>query len=91
VSEALRQARRYLAFADESYVGLPVESAGNVAEGSGRAQFLSAQVGLLGISPEGVSVLIPSSGRKRRGKSGTVTQTYEAERLWRHHLTDKRA
>lgn len=51
VREALDQATSHLQFADESYVGLPMETARNVACGKRRAWFEERGVGVLGVAP----------------------------------------
>ncbi len=80
VTAALGQARRNLAFADESYVGLPMSLAKRMASGS-RRRFSDYGVGLIGVAKGDCRVLIAS--KPKPGAVDKVLQATIVERFWR--------
>ena len=84
IEDALCQAVNNLGFADESYVGLPVEVAKRLMKGRKRGEFEKSGVGIVAISPSGCRVLMRSvSGLS---KPDEVTQTHCVERFWQSYL-----
>ncbi|MDB4916648.1 MAG: hypothetical protein JWM95_4292 [Gemmatimonadetes bacterium] len=83
IDEVLRQARRNLGFADESYVALPSSNARRVASGLQRwDSFMASGIGLLAVGTDRCEVLV----RARPKPSGTdgAIQFYCVEKFWRN-------
>lgn len=90
VDDALHQAINNLGFADESYVGLPVDAARRLLDSKRKADFESRGVGVLAVSPTGCrDVLKPA--KCRSGRESTTTQAYSVERFWLPFLRDNGA
>lgn len=86
IEEVMRQALNNLAFASESYVGLPSELADRVAARPGRwAAYLNSGVGLVKVSRLGCETLIASS--RLDSASGEALEMYCVEKFWRTRLT----
>jgi len=83
LSEVLHQAAANRDFADESYVGLPMDFARRVALSSHRLDFKDAGVGLVGVVPEGCRCLIRAAPSQA---VDTVTQLHSVERFWRQEI-----
>jgi len=82
IDEAMQQALNNLGFAEESYVGLPVEVARRVAANASRwSRFFNAGVGLLSVTPRRCQVLVPP--RMNTGWTDTAIQLYCVEKFWR--------
>ncbi|WP_156955898.1 hypothetical protein [Solidesulfovibrio alcoholivorans] len=79
-SEALRQAEANLRFADESYVGLPLDAARKVCDSGLKEQFFSSGVGLLGFGRVSCDVVIKPQISK---KINIALQDHCIERFWR--------
>jgi hypothetical protein len=90
VDDALHQAINNLGFADESYVGLPVEAAKRLLDSKRKVDFESRGVGVLAVNPTGCrAVLRPA--KCRSGTESTATQVYSVERFWLPFLRDSKA
>jgi hypothetical protein len=82
IDEAMQQALNNLGFAEESYVGLPVELARRVAANASRwSDYFDAGVGLLSVARRGCQVLV--SARKTGNWTDTAIQLYCVEKFWR--------
>lgn len=87
IEEAMRQALNNLGFAEESYVGLPVEVAHRVVANASRwSDFLDAGVGLLSVARQGCEVLVPA--HKAQNRTDEAIQTYCVEKFWRTRVKD---
>jgi hypothetical protein len=80
ISEVLSQAQSNMAFADESYVGLPHENAKRLFASRDRRQLAEKGIGILGVLSSGVRVFLRS--RFETG-SNPVLKMHCAERFWR--------
>jgi hypothetical protein len=87
VEEALNQALSHLKFATHSYVGFPSKLAIRIARSKRRRAFLDAGVGVLGISPQGCEVLVPSQNQDSMERD-RILQMHCVERFWRTHVKD---
>lgn len=85
VSEVLTQARSNLEFADESYVGLPIDRAKILFTNREKRRLVERGIGLLGINKMGVTVLLRS---KFSGNSDQILKMHCAERFWRTYPKD---
>lgn len=85
-TEAVRQAREYLTFADEAYVALPARMAAAAARGPKRALFTESGLGVLGVSARGVRLLLKPEERRRAHELDRVARLHAVERLWRDYL-----
>jgi len=82
IEEVMHQALNNLGFAEESYVGLPAETARRVASNASRwSCFFDAGIGLLSVTRRGCKVLVPA--RKAQGRADTAIQLYCVEKFWR--------
>ncbi len=85
IDEAMQQAFNNLGFAEESYVGLPVEVARRVAANASRwSDYFDAGVGLLSVARRGCQVLVPA--RNAMNWADTAIQLYCVEKFWRTRL-----
>ena len=83
VHDVLHQAIANLEFADESYVGLPMEIAKRLLKSSTASSFVENGIGIVGLNPEGHKVLrSPICCRKR---IDPILQAHCIERFWRHY------
>ncbi|MFA5422704.1 MAG: hypothetical protein WC374_02480 [Phycisphaerae bacterium] len=85
ISEVLAQARNNLAFAEETYVGLPINKAKDLFENRKERQLIERGVGILGINRDKVQVLLRS---KSSESSDFVLKMHCAERFWKDALKD---
>jgi len=82
IDEAMQQAMNNLGFAEESYVGLPVEVARRVAANQSRwSDYFDAGVGLVGVAQRSCQVLVPA--RKAGHWTDPAIQLYCVEKFWR--------
>jgi hypothetical protein len=81
ISEALAQASSNCAFATESYVALPIESGVRIANSRRAEEFVRMGIGLLGVSRESCSRLLPCHGRL--ADPDEILQAHCVERFWR--------
>ena len=86
VTEVLYQAINHLEFADESYVGLPIEIAERVAKSPRRSEFLYNGIGILGITSDKCKVLLKSA--PSLSWQNPIFQAHCAERFWRTYIKD---
>ena len=84
ISEVLSQAQSNLAFAEESYVGLPIDKARSLFNYRKEKQLLENGIGILGIGHNKVQVLLRS---KYANKSNHILKMHCAERFWRDFST----
>ena len=91
VSAALAQAKPHLAFADECYVALPNDVAVRVSEGYRKKDFLDRGVGLLGVTPHDVHVLLRPGPCATEATLSSLLQAYCTERFWTMWLTSNTA
>ncbi len=82
ISEVLAQARSNLAFAEETYVGLPINKAKNLFARRKEQQLAERGIGILGIDCDKVQVLLRS---KFSGESEQILKMHCAERFWREY------
>lgn len=80
VNEALHQAINNLEFADESYVGLPMQIAIRVVQSEKETEFYNNGIGILGITPQKCKVLLKPTFRTSDPNS--IIQTHCVERFW---------
>ena len=83
IEDALNQARCNLAFATESYVGLPRDVADRAGNGSRRKLFDAAGVGLLSVERRNCGIIVPS---KNVGGADPLLQMHCGERFWRSNV-----
>jgi len=83
ISEVLSQAQSNIAFADESYVALPMEKARSLFANRKERQLVENGIGILGIDYERIHVLLRS---RCAGDSNDVLKMHCAERFWRTHF-----
>ncbi len=81
VQDALRQAVSNREFADESYVGLPLDRALRLMSTKNKAQFLENGIGILAVGATRCKVLLRSKPIKARASE--ILQRHFVERFWR--------
>lgn len=82
IDDAMHQARRNLGFADQSFVGLPLDVARRVAASPDRwGEFFHDGVGLLGVGKFRCRVLI--AARKSPEWTDEAIQLYCVDKFWR--------
>jgi hypothetical protein len=87
IDEAMRQALNNLGFADESYVGFPIEVAERIAANLSRWQvFFNAGIGLLSVDKRECKVLV--AARKTYDYTDKAIQLYCVEKFWRTRAKD---
>lgn len=86
IQDVLHQAISNLEFADESYVGLPMNKALHIVRSGALVPFIEHGIGIVGLSEERHRVLRLAE----RGIRSTdpILQTYCLERFWRQFSTD---
>ena len=84
IEEALHQAINNLAFADESYVGLPMKNAERVSTNARRRQFTYKGIGILGVTASECKVLLEP--RPENSYKNEFIQCYSVEKFWTMHL-----
>lgn len=84
VQDVLHQAIANLEFADESYVGLPMETARRLARSTAVSPFVEHGIGIVGLNEENYRVL--RSAKHDRQKSESILQAHCVERFWRHYI-----
>jgi hypothetical protein len=89
IDDALHQAINNLGFANESYVGLPAESAYRVVNGKKKADFHRGGIGVLAIASDSCRAVL-RMGKSRPGDK-TVSQVYSVERFWLPYLRGNEA
>lgn len=82
ISKVLTQAKSNLVFADESYVGLPMDRAKLLFNNRQKRKLVERGIGLLGINKMGVTVLLRS---RFSGNSDPILKMHCAERFWRNY------
>jgi hypothetical protein len=82
VEEAIAQARGHLAFATESFVGLPKPIAEKVIRNGRDERFRRSGVGLLSVSQQGAAVLVPAAAGADQPPDA-ILQMHCVERFWR--------
>ena len=85
VQDALSQAMSHLAFAEESFVGLPAGLAERVANSNRAREFRNSGVGIVSVGAEECGVLLQS---KPRTVANPVMQMHCVERFWRTRPKD---
>ena len=86
VQDVLHQAIANLEFANESYVGLPMETASRLMRSSAISPFFKHGIGILGLNEENYRVLKSAEYDRQRGNP--VLKAHCVERFWRHYLKD---
>lgn len=81
ISQVLAQAASHRAFASESYVAMPADIAKRVAKSSRSSEFNASGVGILAVTDQTCSVVLPSSTSGIEVSS--VLQMHCVERFWR--------
>lgn len=82
VSEALEQAVANREFADESFVGLPVELARRAAAGPRAQQFCASGIGIVGVAHTRCELLLCAGNAK---PTSVPRQVHAVERFWRDY------
>jgi len=80
VNDAFNQAINNLGFADESYVGLPMEIATRLIKSKKKAEFTHKGIGILGINPNSYKVLLKS--KPLETNPNPIMQMHSVERFW---------
>ena len=83
VQDVLNQAIANLEFADESYVGLPMETARCLARNNTVSSFVENGIGIVSLNPEGHRVL--RSPKYCGIRIDPILQAHCIERFWRHY------
>jgi hypothetical protein len=83
IQDVLRQAITNLEFADESYVGLPMETASRLVRSNAVSPFVERGIGIVGLKREDYRVFRSPKCRKKR--TDPVLQAYCVEQFWRHY------
>ena len=91
VTAALAQAKPHVAFADECYVALPNDAAVRVSKGNRKRDFLDHGIGLLGVTPNHVRVLIGPGTYTAKATLSSPLKAYCTERFWTMWLTSSTA
>lgn len=86
INDALHQAANNLEFADESYVGLPMQKAMQVVNGKKKTEFSKKGIGILGVSPQKCRVLLKSDSTK--ANPNKIMQAHCVERFWPNYSID---
>jgi hypothetical protein len=81
IEEVLAQARANLAFADQSFIGIPIANAERLTNLERHKGLISSGVGLLGVERGRCEVLIGSGGDK--SKTNPAVRAHCIERFWR--------
>lgn len=84
IDDALHQAICHLTFADQSYVGLPIDRAICLANSQRAAAFVREGIGLVAVGRNSCTTLIEPS--PRRNYQSAALQMMCAERFWTAHL-----
>jgi hypothetical protein len=87
VSEAFSQAKAHQHIADEVYIGLPQPVATRIVESGRKHHFKASGVGILSITDDACSVLLPC--RKIEVEPYSVLKAHCVERMWRSSIKDK--
>ncbi len=88
IEEVYFQASNNRVFADDSYVGLPLERAVRLSEGPRVRQFQESGIGILGLTPQECRVVLEPG---QTDKIDNVVQMHVVEQFWRMHLKDRKA
>ena len=83
VQDVLHQAISNLEFADESYVGLPMETARRLVRSSAVSLFIDSGIGIVGFNTESYRVFRLAKWSKRG--VDPILQAHCVERFWRHY------
>lgn len=84
VEDALSQAVSHLAFAEESFVGLPTGLAERIANSPRAAKFRSDGVGIVSVGKSRCSVVLRPDAR--RNPIDSILQMHCVERFWRTRI-----
>jgi hypothetical protein len=87
INDALHQAISNLEFADESYVGIPVEIGKSLINSRKKSEFVHEGIGIVGISQKRCKVLLNSNPTAKPHKN-QIIQTHCVERFWRTRIKD---
>lgn len=82
INDALHQAISNLEFADESYVGIPVEIGKSLINSRKKSEFVHEGIGIVAISQKGGNVLLESNSTTKPCKN-QIVQMHCIERFWR--------
>ena len=85
LSEAIRQARQYLVFADDVYVALPKRAALDAVRHR-RDQLAGTGVGILAVGRRAAQVVLRPSRVRRAHAVDPAARQHAVERLWRFAL-----
>lgn len=86
IDDALHQAINNLEFADESYVGLPMQKAMQVVNGKKKTRFSEKGIGVLGVSSQECKVLLKPD--RTKAKPNDIIQAHCVERFWPNYSID---
>lgn len=78
------QAKNHLAFADESYIAMPLQKAMRAANGKLAMRCEETGVGVIGVTSDGCRVLVRSRGQ--REALDNAQQLYSIDKFWTAHL-----
>jgi len=87
IEEVMMQARNHLSLTWESYIGVPLKLASQLAGSARRKDFFDQGLGLLGVSASGCDVLISPRPRKTNAIT-TDIQMSLADRFWTQYVKD---
>ena len=82
VQDVLHQAIANLEFADESYVGLPMETASRLLRSTTISQFIKRGIGIVGLNREKCRVFKSATCHKK--STDQIIQAHCVERFWKH-------
>lgn len=85
LSEAIRQARQYLVFADDVYIALPKRAAVDAVQHR-REQLAGTGIGMLAVERRTAQVVLRPSRVLRAHAVDPVARQHTVERLWRYAL-----
>jgi len=87
INDALHQAISNLEFANESYVGIPLEIGKSLINSKKKAEFIHEGIGILGISKKRCKILLKPNPTSKPQKN-QIIQMHCVERFWRTRIKD---
>jgi hypothetical protein len=86
INDALHQAMNHLEFADDSYVGVPIEIGQRLINNRKKAEFIHEGIGIVGIGRKKCKVFLkPTPNKSPRNE---IVQMHCVERFWRTRFKD---
>ena len=81
INDALHQAINHLEFADESYVGLPMETGQRLVNTGKKSEFVQEGIGVVGIGPKKCKIILKPDPNKSHHNE--IVRMHCVERFWR--------